>query len=481
MSQICNHYNCNNSVFQNLDECALHCDKNDYHSDRMSGLLSEFSQKLEEYIDDKFDGNPLVLSDIIFPARDSRDNYDYIKLLLKIKEIHFLRCVFHLEILDLYPNKIFYDECVFINEFYIYPINMLENTLDSIFSICKFTKDIKISGVNVDSKNNKNNNFEYPLFSNCTFGKRLSINNCTFDTIIFNNQDERLTLENLEIYDCSFNEKCLLNFSDIELLEIYDCEFLSKLEIKDSIIGKLIFKNSNVKGIFDSFESSFIQFQMEKSIFEDFAGFERVIFGEENKDYLSLFTYVTFKNFSNFREAKFLSGLDLSRVNLKEQPNFLNAYIEPKNTNRETFRIIKNSFDKNGNHIEANKYFSQEMKAYKRELDNYKGKDYLWTKLVIKLNNLISDFGESYIKPIIILLVLVGIYSGIVYLNQRYLLIEPFKSLNDLLNYMSINFLPFTKFFENKKGIEAISLIFYILFLILIWQIVIAVKRHTIR
>lgn len=365
MSQICNNNNCNNPIFQNLGECALHCEKNDYHSDRMSGLLSEFSQKLEEYIDDEFDGNPLVLAEIIFPTRDSRDGFDYMKLLIKIQEIHFLRCIFHLKTLDLYPNKIFYDECIFVNEFYIYPINMLENALDSVFSICKFTKNIEILGINVDNENNKNNKFEYPLFSDCSFGKRLSINNCSFDESIFNNQDERLILDNLKIDDCSFNDKCLLNFSDIDLLEIYDCEFLSKLEIKDSNIGKLIFKNSNVKGIFDSFESSFTQFQMEKSIFEDFAGFEKVVFGKKSKDYLSFFTYVTFKNFSNFREAQFLSGLDLSRVNLKEQPNFLNAYIEPKNTNRETFRIIKNSFDKNGNHIEANKYFSQEMKAYK--------------------------------------------------------------------------------------------------------------------
>ena len=121
------------------------------------------------------------------------------------------------------------------------------------------------------------------------------------------------------------------------------------------------------------------------------------------------------------------------------------------------------------------------MKAYKRELDNNEDKDNRWTKLVIKLNDLISDFGESYIKPIIILLVLVLLYSIIVYLNQHYVLVEPLKSINGFLNYISINFLPFTKFFENKKGIEAISLLFYIIFLILIWQIVIAVKRHTIR
>lgn len=152
MSQICNHHNCNNPVFQNLEECALHCEKNDYQSDRMTGLLSEFSQKLEEYIDDEYEGRSLVLPDIEFPFRDSRDSFDYIKLLEKIQEIHFLRCIFHLKKLDLYPNKLFYDECIFVNEFRIYPINMLENALDSVFSLCKFMKDIEVCGANIDNK-----------------------------------------------------------------------------------------------------------------------------------------------------------------------------------------------------------------------------------------------------------------------------------------------------------------------------------------
>ena len=56
---------------------------------------------------------------------------------------------------------------------------------------------------------------------------------------------------------------------------------------------------------------------------------------------------------------------DLENINLKESPNFLNTKIEPKNTNRETFRITKDSFDKIGNHIEANKFFVYEMKKHK--------------------------------------------------------------------------------------------------------------------
>lgn len=42
--------------------------------------------------------------------------------------------------------------------------------------------------------------------------------------------------------------------------------------------------------------------------------------------------------------------------------------LAAERTDRETFRIIKHSFDAVGNHIEANKYFAHEMQACRREL-----------------------------------------------------------------------------------------------------------------
>ena len=81
-----------------------------------------------------------------------------------------------------------------------------------------------------------------------------------------------------------------------------------------------------------------------------------------------MFEYVTFLSFTNFRNTTFYSGLNLENSNLKEAPNFLNIDINPKFTNRETFRIIKNSFDKIGNNIEANKFFVFEMNKYEEEL-----------------------------------------------------------------------------------------------------------------
>jgi len=108
--------------------------------------------------------------------------------------------------------------------------------------------------------------------------------------------------------------------------------------------------------------------KIEKSIFDDFVGFERCTFGTNNKlkEEIALFKYATFKDFLNARDSKFLSGLDIKNINLQGETNFLDAQIEVKSSNRETFRILKHSFDSIGNIIEANIYYQKEMK--KREI-----------------------------------------------------------------------------------------------------------------
>ncbi len=49
-NNICTHQNCDLKLHKNLDKCVLHCHKNDYNTDRNSGLLSEFSKDFKNYI-----------------------------------------------------------------------------------------------------------------------------------------------------------------------------------------------------------------------------------------------------------------------------------------------------------------------------------------------------------------------------------------------------------------------------------------------
>ena len=81
------------------------------------------------------------------------------------------------------------------------------------------------------------------------------------------------------------------------------------------------------------------------------------------------FQYVTFENFSHFRRAKFLKGLDLDYTNIQKEMNFfdiegLDSKQSKSNTSQETYRIIKHNFSKIGNTIEANKYHALELGIY---------------------------------------------------------------------------------------------------------------------
>jgi len=124
------------------------------------------------------------------------------------------------------------------------------------------------------------------------------------------------------------------------------------------------------------------------------------------------------------------------------------------------------------------------MKAFRREL---KKEGNNWDRLVYNINDLISEFGANYIRPTFILLASIIVYTFIDCLHTYYFStydyfissrLEPIWSF---LNKLAKNFLPFSKFLDNKSGLEFISLLFYIWFAILIWQIIIAVKRHTQR
>nr|WP_289055213.1 hypothetical protein [uncultured Psychrobacter sp.] len=535
----CSYDGCNNKVFKSLDKCALHCVKSGYQVDRHNGLLSEFNTLLKDIVIDdilkeakkgeepyinliikfinrrvsyqeleeksrkieadyKGDIVPnnilsnklLIFNGINFPERDSRDPFDYMKWLVYIGNIHFHKCIFYLSYLYFENTKVFFDECIFKKYFCFYPAKLLENAYDTVFSHCIFTEEVSVAP---SGDRPKDNIYKHRVFYNCEYSKGVTIRDCKFEAEVFYQEkdDDKYhsnKIDVLEVKNCIFDEKLKINNFKISSLLIEDTIFNLKLEIKESIISVISFKNSNVEKVFDAFGSRFNEACFYKSIFEDFAGFEKVVFGVKGKDteeYQAKFTYTTFMSFSNFRSTKFLSGLDFENSNLKEQPNFLKTIINPKNTNRETFRIIKKSFDDVGNQLEANRFFVEEMNAYSKELiasdGNYS------EKIVFFTNYITSSFGRSYIRPFLLLVLSLCFYVGSYefyaawYQSNIYILPEPIHTIAKYLNDGAKSFLPFSRFIQERKGFEFVSLIFYVLFAILTWQIIVAVKRHTQR
>lgn len=511
--QICSNQNCKNPVFKDLDKCALHCKKNKYSEDRHSGLLEEFYNLLKKYIisqkEDKThttikgnndDAKIYTIKKNNFLYKEIKFNYihfpevekdfDYTSLINIFEKVSFVDCYFYNKKIDddielsKETRKVFFDTCVFFNDFSIYPFKGWTED-DTIFRNCTFKGKIIVK------KSDKLNLINCDIFCGGTFSEDVIISGIDLNGRVFNQNKYLKDIYKIEINsnfiitNCNFEKKITLNNLKIKKILIKDSVFKEKLEIKCSEFESFEFKNSNVIKVFTGLESIFVRFQIKEAVFEDFVGFEKAKFGKQNsfqEEYISNFIYATFRSFSSFRDAKFYSGLDLSRINLKEQPNFFQTEISGNNTNRETFRIIKNSFDKNGNHIEANNYFIQEMKAYKRELK--KGEDNRYSeKIVIYLNEWISSFGQSYWRPIRILILSIILYNLCFYLQKYYFVSEQSKFywLVNFANQSSKNFLPFVNFLKEKQGMEFISLLFYIWFSVLIWQIVVAIKRHTIR
>lgn len=542
-NNICTHQNCDLKLHKNLDKCVLHCHKNDYNTDRNSGLLSEFYKELKEYIlneifkdgdlvseefgesftnyevrqslnsdyivnkkylDDKnysdirvkallaLSSIQIIFSNIHFPKRDSRDIFDYLKILNLFGQIHFDYCEFYLSSLDLKGTELFFQDCTFHRRWSLQDYNVLENVDDVIYQTCIFKDEVSNYSPDENKKyyKIKSNQFDYT----CKFEKSLNLRNIKFDGLLFstaqgNFLEEKLRIKEVKIEDSIFNSKVIINRFEIDSLIIKNTIFQNKFEFKENDIQRFDIDNSNFKKLTDFYASKFEEFRVFKSIFDDFVGFEKCEFGSKNiidEKYIANFTYATFLNFINFRNTTFYSGLNIENTNLKESPNFLKSIIESKHTNRETIRVIKHSFEKIGNTIEGNKYFSKEMKKYKEELQNKSWKNHFQEKIVFYTNYFISDFGQNYIKPIF-LIVVVSILHYFILLgyenNLLYKIYEPvnqtLNTLSNFLNSIAKNILPFKSLL--KEGMEFLSLLFGIAYSILIWLTIVAVKMHTRR
>ena len=476
----CGQEECSNRTY---DEkyCILHCEKPDYNSKEIETafiaslieLISEKSSRVRTYLTQSpsktvpsLISTTFFLKNIAFPQVNPVDGC-YSDILGKLKYIKFVGCSFKGLSLTFIETECAFYSCTFHSIWELSNIPILKSQQGVLFHKCIFKE-------NVHTDWGPNRKLDIPFFKDCNFQKGLELISVILDKPLFTNSEgiNDLSLSTLKISQCEINSSFILNGHKIGKLLINDSIFTAKFELKENNIDEFSIDNTNYKKLVDAYKTKFGSFSIEKSIFDDFVGFEKCVCSPNEQ--ASLFRYATFLSFVNFRGAKFLSGLDIKNINLKESPNFLEVEVSNNNTPRETFRIIKHSFEKIGNNIEANKYFAIEMKKYSSELTF---KNHLSEKTILTLNGLISNYGQSYVKPIAWIIITATLYSWIVNSNVSLWLTEQFPSLNYCLNSGAKNILPFGKFL--KENLEFISLLFYILFTSLIWQTIVAIKRHT--
>jgi hypothetical protein len=423
----------------------------------------------------------LHVRNIIFSHDRKGQTYDYTYILNLFGDLHFDKCHFHGSELDLKNAGLLFQECEFNSPWLIKNHRILPNEASTLYVGCQFKKDVHCEGLKKEKLVIENS-----LFSDCQFDNKLIFQCTHLESKPFcNSPNSPIEIEKLVFLESEFDDRVILNNAAIGNIELERSLFNKKVSLKNCVIQKASIKDCNFHGIFDCFKSDFYEFQMGQCIFDDFAGFENCRFYSAKDSNLkpALFVHSTFNSILNMREAKFNSGLDISSINSKDLPNFYGVEINSKNTNRETFRLVKHSFDTRGNLIEANRFFAEEMKKYGEEVKE-KGK---WQdRLVFFLNQKVSNFGQNYVWPLGWLLLFILFYSLIIHGYHKNWLygISPhwdffWQNLSAFLNGLAKNLLPFQRFL--KQGLEFISLIFYVIFVILIWQIIVAVKRKVRR
>ncbi len=305
----------------------------------------------------------------------------YLMVLNKCKKLFFNKCKFYTYDLYIKESQCFFNDC----EFFIFnltdyaTLKSNENINNVIFKECKFSS-LSCNNLTIESK----------LFDNCdidefqaffsTFkkplnisAKKITINFSTLETdFLFNLENTNKEIDNLVFDNCEINGKFICLNTILKKSSFYNTNFNHFTDFSNSTF----YSNNNKE-----------QEIFERSNFYDLVVFSHAIFIENIK-----FKYSNFEKNVIFRDASFNQKIDLRDSNFKDQSSFLD--IDVNELNRETARIIKNSFEQQNNIIEANKFYALEMKEMEKELKFYK-KPFEW--LVFKIHGLASNHSQEWL------------------------------------------------------------------------------------
>lgn len=465
-----------------------------YQSKKLLESLSETSQEYEtEFESDELPDfrcqhilkeRETRIEGVEFQPADVLDVKRVACLLSKIGHLELVGCRFFANFFD--PKiisqemaTVCFSECIFLEDWV--SAGSFDPPSDRpLYERCVFEKNMDIGkGFGHELSN------AFAIFVDCIFCGDLTVSGFVEKSSLFANSDShRIQAKNFRFEDCDFRRPLILNHASFDSVTMHNCNFRKRLEFKENEVGALSIDNCNFEKIATFHGSKINSFRAEQAVFSDFVGFEACEFGRDSasQETLAVFNFVTLMGLSNFRHARFHGGLDIRNVNLKDAPNFLGCSVSFTGTDRESFRLIKHSFERVGNQVDANRFLVLELRKRKEELASRPWYDQ--ERLVLTLNDVISGFGQSYVRPVGFMIALAVLFSLLQLGHENQWLYGMHPQLDDFLattanffNRFALGMLPFAKLFS--KGIEFFSLLFAIMFSVLIWQTVVAVKRHT--
>lgn len=385
------------------ERCYLHCEKNEstgWHEYNENNQLiwnqqkiNSFWKYIQETLDHKYDlylhnGDDAIsweyeFNNVIFPKFQYEDEYYSIRDNLEDIANNFY-------VLGNYPATYNLSH---------HQLNTIINDLEIVFFECQFLELAHFEKYNFKKS---------VTFKNCIFEKNiLWVKNNTSTSLEFkkcNFKNNDLNFKN-RVFEKKFSIKECFN---IKKIDFYNSVFNDKFRFqKCKISEKALFNNTRFKDLADFYHSTFNKVSFTRTTFEDIAVFTKMAF-KENAD----FQYTTFEKLSLFRSTTFQKELNLQDSIFKENANFLD--IRVNTLNRETARIIKDSFEQQNNIIEANKFYALEMKEREKELDKDK-KNNFFEWLVFKIHGLSSNHSQNWVLALFWIVNISFVYSFLSY------------------------------------------------------------------
>ena len=434
---ICSIENCENECFEQEDKCILHCEKNDWFEitdEKKDWSKSEEKIRLfwqciqsdlnERYNHDNFGediGYKCSCINVIFPRFEREYEDDS-----QADNIEKLGTNFYSFGSFSYPGEEPNPE-----------INKIIEKLEISFKNCIFLDKA---------------DFEKYLFK-----RDIVFSKCTFEDEIKLNKQQKSRIS-------------FLACPEIESLNFSRTIFEQKVEIKECTINSCDFANTRLEKVCDFYRTHFYEVNFDKTTFEGIAVFTESKFHKDIN-----FKYTTFEKLALFRKTTFEKTVNFEDSIFKEEANFLD--ITANMANRETARIIKNSFEQQNNTIEANRFYALEMKKREEELTKKLPKSFLeW--IIFKIHGISSDHSQSWFLALFWIVLISLFYTANIQDNFIDTVFATYYS--DMLDNIANAVNPFS-IMTSKDPMTFDLLMFKITITYLFYQFVVSVRQNTRR
>ena len=427
----------------------------------------------------------IALEGLTFPPQRLDSDPNYYKLLEPLVCLIFKDCNFYCDSIPFYypQNNISFEGCSFHNYFYT-DFNFSLVLEGALFKNCNFQQGITLKGIPFEGG---------AIFESCTISL-LKIKNTKLSVAVFGKAGyySPSTADEVYIYNSTLEEDFILNLARVSVVQISESRFEGKVNLTACCIEDLQVTDTVFEKTFDVSASVIQRVNHTGVEFESFALYERVSFGHKNPllnhDQFAEFERVSFHKVANFRDVVFYIPVDLRNTVFLQTPTFLGSVFESeakRQTDRETFRIIKQSFVAVSNQIEADRIYALEMEAYRSELKRNNGD--FWDVFLLNFNACISNHGQNYIRASCWLLVCISLIALVLANDQpgnqwvpTYISMPGWwLSMTQVLNGFALGFLPFSTLYEGREHLALFIMLATFGLSGITWQLLVALRRHS--